>query len=328
MNLNSPKTIRQEARAQLARASLLPKIMLIFCGIIAAICIGITACRALVDLRMESAGGLSNLGVRSMLSTISTLLPFVNTLGLMVLELGLAAVALRIARGQYVSENTLRMGLDRFFPMLRMTLLQVLLYLFIGVAVLNAAVTVFFLTPFSRPILELVAPIAQGGADAGAVMALMESDPGFIDSVLKAIVPMYAIFFLIYAALVVPLTYRLRFAPYILVDDPRAGAFRALMQSFAITRRHCVQIFKLDLSYWWYYGLMALVFALSYGYLLPTPLDGLTEVYVFYGLYLAAQLAVYYFFRPQVEVSSALIYETVRPKPRTEGVVLGNIFQM
>ncbi len=328
MNLKSPKSIQQEARAQVAKAPLLPRIMLIFCGIIALICVAITVCRALVDLRMESAGGLSNLGVRSMLSTISTLLPFVNTLGLMVLELGLAAAALRIARGQYVSENTLRMGIDRFFPMLRMMLLQVVLYLFIAVAVLNAAVTVFFLTPFSRSILELVGPIVEGGTDAGAVMALMESDPGFIDNVLKAVVPMYVIFFLIYAVLVIPLTYRLRFAPYILVDDPRAGAFRALMQSFAITKGHCMQIFRLDLSYWWYHGLMALVFALSYGYLLPTPLDGLTEVYVFYGLYLVSQLAVYYFFRPQVEVSSALIYEAVRPKPKTDGVVLGNIFQM
>ena len=51
--------------------------------------------------------------------------------------------------------------------------------------------------------------------------------------------------------------------------------------------------------------------------------------FLFYGAYLAAQFAVYYFLRGRVEVTYALAYDALRPRERQEnGVVLGNIFQM
>jgi hypothetical protein len=48
------------------------------------------------------------------------------------------------------------------------------------------------------------------------------------------------------------------------------------------------------------------------------------------ALFLAALTAIYYFFRNRLEVTYALVYDILRPKPQepTNEVVLGNIFQM
>ena len=51
--------------------------------------------------------------------------------------------------------------------------------------------------------------------------------------------------------------------------------------------------------------------------------------FVFYGVYLAATFAVYYFLLEKVEVAYGLAYDSLKPEePRDGGVVLGNIFQM
>ena len=59
------------------------------------------------------------------------------------------------------------------------------------------------------------------------------------------------------------------------------------------------------------------------------PWSGDVSYFLFYGLYLAATLALVYFLRNRVDVTYALAYEALRPKEKeTSGVVLGNIFNM
>ena len=85
-------------------------------------------------------------------------------------------------------------------------------------------------------------------------------------------------------------------------------------------------LFKLDLSFWWYYLLTVLVSALSMAEVFLPMSEAMA-----WGSYAAAlllQAGVYYFFRPKLEVSRCLIYNAIRPKPQQNGVVLGNIFQM
>jgi len=139
----------------------------------------------------------------------------------------------------------------------------------------------------------------------------------------------------VFLVLLVPLLYRLRFSEYILIDNPRFGGFRACLESLRMTRRRWFPLLKLDLFFWWYYVLSLLVGLLSYMDLLPGLLGfarvsvSETMTLVFYGLYLIAQALVYYFFRPRLEVSFALLYDAYRPKEEPgQGMVLGNIFQM
>ncbi len=329
--LHSPKNIKAHARAKLQHAPQMKQVMLVFCGIVLALCAVTTLIGGLVDARMENAGGLGNLGLRSVLSTVSTLLPFVNTFGLMVLELGLLAAALRVARRQYVSPNTLRLGLSRFFAMLRLTLLEVAAFLGLAVLCFNVGSTLFFMTPFANGMMELLEPLVTSGtaADPNALLELMTNDPTLTQRLFQSLIPLYLMVGLLYIAVVIPVSYKFRFAPYVLVNDPRAGAFRALFASWRLTRGCCIPLFKLDLSFWWYHVLLVLSVAVSYLYLIPGPLNSNVGMYLFYALYLISQLAIYYFFRARVEVSTALVFDSVCPQEKpAQGQVLGNIFQM
>lgn len=102
-----------------------------------------------------------------------------------------------------------------------------------------------------------------------------------------------------------------------------------------MTRRKRLKLLRLDLGLWWYYAALLGAMAVCYGdqilaalgVKLPWSED--VSFFLFYGAYLAAQFAVYYFLRGRVEVTYALAYDALRPRERQEnGVVLGNIFQM
>ena len=95
-----------------------------------------------------------------------------------------------------------------------------------------------------------------------------------------------------------------------------------------------MRLFKLDLSFWWYYALLLLASCVSYGdVILPMlgiqlPINETIGFYLFFFLYLVMLFAIYYFLRNGVEVAYAKAYDSIRDKPADNGVVLGNIFDM
>ena len=87
-----------------------------------------------------------------------------------------------------------------------------------------------------------------------------------------------------------------------------------------------MKLFKLDLSFWWFYALELLLAAVSMGdmilmaagVVLPVPAEA-----AYWGCQLlaaAGQLGLYYLARPKLEVAYALCYESFsvpeEPKPR------------
>lgn len=323
MNIRQPKTVQSVARELLSRAGQLRRILLIYCGILLASCLVTTGLNVSLDSMMSRSGGLGNLGTRSMLSTLQALLPLANTLVMLVLDLGLLAAMLRISRGQYTSPQTLRTGLARFFPMLRLILLQIPIYLALGVL---AMLMLFFVTPLSNAAMELLTPIVTAGASSQQVMDMLLTDEAFLAGFLQAIIPMYIIVLALLLGLMIPVSYRLGMAKLVILDDPRAGAFRAVSESLKMTHRNCMAFFKLDLSFWWYYLLTLLVSVLS----MAESFLPLSEAmgWLLYGAALLLQTLIYYFLRPRLEVSRCLIYNAIRPKPQSSGVAIGNIFQM
>lgn len=324
MNIRQPKTVRSVARELLSRAGQLRQILLIYCGLLLASYLVTTGLNVGLDSMMSRSGGLGNLGTRSMLSTLQALLPLANTLVMLVLDLGLLAAMLRISRGQYTSPQTLRTGLARFFPMLRLILLQIPIYLALGVLAMYAAL--FFVTPLSNAAMELLTPIVTAGASSQQMMDSLLADEAALMSFFRAIAPMYGIVLVLLLGLMIPVSYRLGMAKLVILDDPRAGAFRAVSESLKMTRRNCMAFFKLDLSFWWYYLLTLLVSVLS----MAESFLSLSEAmgWLLYGAALLLQTLIYYFLRPRLEVSRCLIYNAIRPKPQSSGVAIGNIFQM
>lgn len=326
MNIRHPKTVKSVARELLSRAGQLRQILLVYCGILLASCLVTTGLGQGLGSLMSRSGGLGNLGTRSLLSTLQTLLPMAHTLVLLVLDLGLLAAMLRISRGQFTSPQTLRTGLARFFPLLRLLLLQIPIYLALGLAMVYASMMVFFMTPLSNGVIELLTPMVNSGADPQQLVTMLTTDDAALMAFLKAVAPMYGILLVLMAAVMIPVSYRLGVAQLVIVEDPRAGAFRALSESFRMTRRNCMAFFKLDLSFWWYYLASMLVNVLPF-------LDSVVPMsesagWLLYGLSLVLQIGLYYFFRPRLEVGRCLIYNAIRPKPQSNGQAIGNIFRM
>lgn len=326
------QALKQQAQERVAAAKLEKKIILFYAGSLAALSVASLLANLLIDRVMPQTGGLSTMGLRSFFSTLTSILPVVTSLLTMCLGFGYMGGMVRVSRGQYASPNALRTGFERFWPLLRLALLKGLLVLAASIAASYLATFIFILSPFSNRFLSIVEPMISGGSLLSEGTLVL--DPGMAESILAASVPMLMIFLIVSALLVVPLLYRLRMTDYILYDHPEVGALYAIRESKRMMRGNRLAMFKLDLSFWWFYLAWAASYSVSYAAPLlalagiQLPVSGDVSTVIFFLLSCAGEFAVSYYLRNRVEVTYALAYNALKPEEASGGAVLGNIFQM
>lgn len=332
MDIRNRKEICRFSSERLQNTPQCGKISLIYSGVIIGMSVLAAAVQYALRLSMSNAGGLSNIGTRTILSSLQTMLPLVQSVVAMCLEVGFMAAMLRIARGQYVSPQTLRLGFDRFWVLLRYTILESVFLAGMAIAGIYVGVLIFLATPLSAGVVELLSPLISQTSILNSAVVIPDD---VYSAVLTAMAPAYLICGILAMVGIIPMVYRLRMSRYVIIDKPALGAVAAIRESRRMTRRNCLQLFKLDLRLWWYFAATAGASVLCYGdQLLPLlgvnlPLHEDVAFFLFYGLYWAAQFAIFYFLLPKVSVAYALAYDALRPKEEpTNGVVLGNIFQM
>ena len=160
-------------------------------------------------------------------------------------------------------------------------------------------------------------------------------DDATVMQLMPSMLPMFLIVTIVACVLVVPVSFRFRMVNYVIIDKPHLGALAALRESRKMMRGNCLKLLKLDLSYLWYFAVLFAIASVGnadlwlpmLGVTLPMSAD--FAYFAFYAVYLALQLAAYYFLRNRLEVTYALAYDAVKPEePKDTGVVLGNIFNM
>lgn len=335
MNIRNCRELKQTAAQRLAGAPHAPKLSLIYAGITVGLSALVTLVHYCLSLEISQTGGLSNIGLRSFLSTIQTVLPIVQGVVIMCLELGYCNAMLRISREQYASPNALRMGIQRFWPLLRCSLLQWLIYLGITFLSIYLGVQIFLITPLSNNAMAIMSDM-MGGLNAGMTIdSTMMLDEAMYTAFYNAMLPVFPIVGIVFLLFFIPVFYQYRMTSYVLVDNPGMHAILVLRQSKQLMRRNRLALLKLDLSLWWYYLLSLLAAVVAYGdVLLPMlgitlPFSETTGYFLFYGVYLVVQFAICWLFLNRVSVTYALAYQSILPeKPKDNGVVLGNIFQM
>ena len=327
------RQLKQTASENLQKAKNQREILLLYAaGMLGLSCLNLVI-QALVSNGISQTGGLIHMGNRSFLSAVSTFLPVLCSIGNLCLGFGYLGGMLRISRGQYASRNALRTGFERFWPLVRMKLLQGLVYLGAGIGASYLSAVIFLLSPFSAGFEEQLAPLMSGSSLLTGSTDLVLDD-ATLSALSTAAIPLLLIFLVVALALVVPLLYRYRMADLVLLDHPESGAMYALRESRKMMRGNRFGLFRLDLSFWWYYLLSVLVSALAYGDVLlaaagvSLPMSDTAASFLFYLLYLAADFALLYCFYNKLNVTYALAYNQVKPKEETGGAVLGNIFQM
>lgn len=324
--------LRPSASQRLEQAPSGRTIVLIYSLAVTAIALTVTVGQYILSLSISQTGGLSKIGLRSLLSSFSQLLPTLQAVVLMVLEFGYMAAILRISRGQYTSPNTLRAGIDRFWPLLRCRILKALIFLGICFAGLYLAMGIFMMSSLSDPLVALITPLAA--EDSVLNPASLMLDEITQQALYRAMIPAFVIYGIVVLLLIPPLYYRYRMADYVLYDNPGKGAMFALRESRKMMRGNALYLLKLDLHMWWYYLLTVLIVIVAYGDALlpmlgiPLPFSDDFAFFLFYLVSLAIQFAGFYFLRNRVESVYAQAYNAIRPAPKSDGVVLGNIFQM
>lgn len=331
MDIRNTKEIRQFAAQRLSHAREDKKIVTIFAGIVIGMSVLSAVVSYVLNLQIDQTGGLSNMGTRSVLSALQTMLPLVQSVVVMCLELGYVAAMLRVARGQYTSPQTLRLGFDRFWVLLRFTLIESMLFMGIGFACIYLGIMIYLMTPLSASVMELLMPYVSQNTilDAGIVI----SDTLY-DQLMPSLTPAFLICGLLYAVAAVPLMYRLRMAGYVIIDKPGLGAMAALRESRKMMKGNCISLFRLDISMWWYYAAALGASIVCYGdQILPLlgiqlPFSAEVSFFLFYALYWVLEFLIFYYLRNRVDVAYGLAYDAIRPEEKQGGVVLGNIFQM
>jgi len=332
MDIRNTRHLKACAGQRVADAPQEKKIVLIYGLILTALALLTTAVSYVLGLQINQLGGLSNMSTRSTLSTLQSMLPLVQSMVTMCLTLGYTAAMLRVARGQYSSPNTLRLGFSRFWVLMRCAVIQGFIYTGMIISAIYLASMIFVMSPLSSAFNEQAAPLLSQSTLLSSEMVL---DEAAVMELIPAMIPMFIIAAVLALILVISVSLRFRMVNYILIDKPGTGAFAALRESRRMMRGNCLKLLKLDFSYWWYF-LILLAASLIGNTDLYLPLVGIElpmnpdiAYFFFFILYLALQLAAYYFPRNRLEVTYALVYDSLKPEePQTNGVVLGNIFQM
>lgn len=323
MSIPSAKYLKKKASNRLQSGNDPKKVVLVYAGIVALSSLVVTVVQDLLDSQISQTGGIQNIGTRSMLTTADTVLTIAQLLLVMCLTLGYTGSMLRIARGQYASPNSLKSGGERIWVLLRTRLLQMLIMTAAAFALCFLVVNVCLLTPLSNRVIAVMGTVSAEEllSNGLALIALYSAMLPIILIYLVALVPLLWYF---------SCTYRM--VDYLLIDRPQLGAFGVLRESRRMMQGNMKMMFRVDLSFWWYYLLQVLVSVLVYLNMVLAPFAiGLPPEVLYWGtvvLYLAADFALRYFFSNKVAVTYALFYDSLCPKQEQSGAVLGNIFQM
>lgn len=326
MKIPHHSDLKRDARQAVDACPGQQQIAYVYTAVLVGLSLLVTAADFVLARMISGTGGLGNLGTQTILSTLQSMLPLVQMLILLGWNAGYSMTVLNIARRKHADHNTMKDGFGLFFPILRAMLLEALVYFALTMVAFNAATMIYMFTPWAADLTALAEPLLPN---------ILSSTPTVLDDslvlpMLEAMIPMLVIFAVLYAVISIPVSYRLRMSTFCLIDAPRSGALFAMGTSRKIMRGNCMGLFKLDLSFWWYHGLLFLASVVQMLPLagLPLPLSFDAQYYLFYGLYLVMVSAVYVLTRNRVETAYAAAYDAIREKPQENSVVLGNIFDM
>lgn len=329
MDIRNRRALKQEAAAALGQAPNEKKIIAAYVGAGLLVSLIATLLSHMLDNMIEGTSGLDNLGNRTILQTIQTVLMLAHFLAQACWDYGYLGTIMGISNRRETDHRMLPEGFRLFGPILRLTFFQYMVLFGLTLISGYLGVTVFTFTPFVDPLAEAMLPLMEAGAATEEILM----DAAVTEAANNMMLPLCGVILVVYALLALPILYMFRMAGYCLLENPRTGALRAMGESRRMMRRNRFHLLKLDFSFWWYYlldftaaavcyadvwlPLLGVTLPLGeYGYLLP------------YALYIPIHFAIAYCFRNRVEVTYVRAYEALKPQPPEGGVVLGNIFQM
>lgn len=300
--MQSFSQIKQQARKALETPQPAPgKITAIHSGVIVGAAVILTVLQFLLTLP-SPAGGLSNMGASAFWETLQTLLSLANTLILPFWQAGLVFCAILWARGQSARPRELSQGLRRWGPMLRLYLLKGILLLPLLMVSGYVASFLFVLTPLSQNLTGILEPLMSAEDPLTALSGIPTAQ------LFEAALPLFVLMGILMCVLFVAVMYRCRLADYLILSGTTNSALMALGLSRQLLRGHVMEMLRLDLSFWWFYGASLVLNLLMFLPAFVLPASQTILSLVCYGVYLAGTFLLYWKTRAQVETVYALYF--------------------
>lgn len=281
----------------------------------------LAAVMTLVDHLLEQAigntGGLGGMATRSLLSTVQSVLYIGQAVVLPFWQIGYTFYCLQVAQNKNTDYRSFLEGFRRFGAVLRLNLFTGIIYLAIAMLTTYVSSFLYLMSPLGATLLEPLYQFSSGEAvDTEALNQLMDTISA------EATLPIFLIFIPCFLLLCAPFFYRYRMAAFWLMDHPQGGALAAMHSSRKLMQGKRIELFRLDLRFWWFYLLDLLVTAICYGDLIlnafgiALPYSADIAYFLFFGIYLLCQLALYYWRRNEVSVTYAHVYlSLMEPQP-------------
>lgn len=323
MDIRNRRSLKTAARSALSQAAYDPrKLALIHTGAALALSLILTIINFILTRQIDTTGGLAGMGTRSVLSTVQAMLTLGSAAAMPFWEIGFLTAAIAMARKSAFGPDTLLSGFRRFWPVLRLQLLRVALYVILGIVCVQLSSFIFIMTPLSDPLMKATEPLLAEG---------FVLDEAMLESLAPHITPAYVVFILVFCAVAIPLLYRFRMAEFVMMDK-QVGALRALGGSHQMMRCNRLSLFKLDLSFWWFYALQLVSAALCYGDVIlaalgiPLPVSADVAFFGFLILHIICQLGLAWWAQSYVQTTYACAYEALRPEAEDpEPAVMKNL---
>lgn len=308
-----PRNVRDDARTLLAQANYDPKkLALLHTGVVVLFSLITSLLSYVLELGMDSAGGLSGVALRSALESGQVLLSFAGTFILPFWQIGITYAALRYSRNEAVATGDLAEGFRRFGPVLRLNLILMLIATGVCMASTYIAGMIFMFSPFSNGMHAAMNAIMASGEEALTEEMLM--------SLLPHTGWLFVLNFVVLVLIGLPMLYRYRMSQLALMNGA-TGALAAIRESGMLSRGRRMAIFKFDLSFWWYYAAQLLLAAVAYmDMLLPAigvriPVSADVLYWLSFGIYAVATLLFYRQFEAYYQTAYARYYQLLRDNP-------------
>lgn len=325
MTIRDRKDLRQTAGRRLQAASYRPnRLVLIHSGITLAAGLLVAVVQYILQQQMNTHSGLSGLETRAILETAAAALSVIVMILQPFWSMGIIYAALRIARGKSAYPHTLFEGFRRFGPVLRLNLMLVLIYGILTFGAMYTSSMLFMFTPTGAELSEQLMSMVLTGEYTDYYQLVEAIPPQMMAQLYRVVIPIFAV---VAAVVLVPVFYRMRMASYVLMDQYGTGAWKAIRTSNRMMKRKGVALFKLDLSFWWYYLLQLSVAFLVYipdilaamGVTLPIS-QGAANLLA-YVVYCAVNLVLVWSVGAYYHTAMACAYETLKPQEEEQDAI-------
>lgn len=321
MTRDSYRTLKENAKKSLQVQPGHKRVFLIYACVLSLAGFLVSLLSYLLQQQATKISGLDGISTHSLLQTLEMMFSLLYNIAAPFWKIGLFFVALQAFRQVAPDKSSLMRGFHYWGPVLRLILMKILMIIIFAMlvgVVCSTIISFVSYTPLAEDMNAYLETLPHMTTQED-IMEILE-DPLVVDKLMDAILPILPFAVTAAFAGMCPLGFRLRMIDFAMMDVPGEGPWTALRTSWRITKGNCLALLRLDIGFWWYYLLVGLLTGLS---LLCTylPLDITTMFWVYSGVTVVGEIALYGLAGPQVRTAYAAAYETMKaerpPKENT-----------